>query len=143
MVVKPLRILILILLLSIAGIAIALVIKSRLSYESKKNQEKFISTYLDISIARGKYSNEGDSLKAALENIYRKHGINSVWMVNYIRKLPDDLLKSEQIWDIIVAKLDSMRQVAHPLKQDSNLNQPRPKTLPQGGKSQEPSPHAK
>jgi hypothetical protein len=143
MVVKPLRIFALILLLSIAGIGMASVIRSRLSYVSKINQEKFISAYLDISIARGKFSNEGDSLIAALENTYRKHGIDSAWMADYARKLPDDLLKSEQIWDIIVGKLDSMRQVVHQIKPDSSLSQPRPKTLPQGGKSRELSPRAK
>jgi hypothetical protein len=143
MVVKPLRIFALILLLSIAGIAMASVIKSRLSYESKINQEKFISAYLDISIARGKFSNEEDSLKTSIENIYRKHEVDSAWMAAYAKKLPDDLLKSEQIWDIIVGKLDSMRQVVHQIKPDSSLSQPRPKTPLRDGKSRELSPRAK
>jgi hypothetical protein len=113
MAVKPFAKLTIILIIILAGIAAAIGARSRFLNYRKSNDNRFILTYLAISIAKEKYY-ASDSLKLAIDKIYIKYGTDSIWMANYGNKLSKDLNKSVQVWNNITGRLDSLRNVKEP-----------------------------
>ena len=110
---KQLKVYSLVLIIFLAGITVAGVIESRLSLCREKNRQKFIAAYLDLAIARERYT-DADSLSRAIDRIYSAHGVDSAWMAAYAAKMSGDLNRSGLIWEAIVGKLDSLRQVNKP-----------------------------
>ncbi len=100
-------------ILIIAGIAAVFAARSRLLYQRQADENRFISTYLAISISREKYISQPDSLTIAMDKIFGRYGTDSTWMADYGKKLSKDLARSEQVWVRITAKLDSLRRVSN------------------------------
>jgi hypothetical protein len=113
MAVRPIAKLTIILIIILAGIAVAIGARSRFLNYRKSNDNRFILTYLAMSIAREKYGTS-DSLRMAFDNIYKKYGTDSLWMANYGKKLSKDLDKSAQVWEKITGRLDSLRKTSNP-----------------------------
>ncbi len=110
---KPINRLYLILILIIAGIAAVFAARSRFLYQRQVDENRFVSTYLALSISREKYISEPDSLMTAVDNIYGRNGTDSTWMADYGKKLSKDLERSEHVWVRIAAKLDSLRKISN------------------------------
>jgi hypothetical protein len=114
MAVRPLAKLALIFLVIFAWIALIIGARSRLLSYRKSQENRFISTYLAMSVAREKYVNNPDSLRASSQAIFDKNETDSVWMVDYGRKLSIDLVRGERIWATIISKLDSLKKTPDP-----------------------------
>jgi len=109
MAVKPSRILIIIVILIVAGILVVHSFRSRLSIRQAEERRRFISTYVDLSLARARFADEPDSLRQGLTEVFQKNGVDSAWMGDYIKGLSGNIGKSEKIWREIGARLDSLR----------------------------------
>ena len=114
MAVRPINRLILILILIVAGIAAAFAVRSRFLQQRQADENRFISTYLAMSLSREKYIAQPDSFNIAIREIFGKFETDSTWMADYGRKLSKDLVKSEHVWARIAAKLDSLRKTPNP-----------------------------
>lgn len=110
MAVRPLRITAIVLVLILAGTLVTGVMRSRLSLAREKDRATFIATYIELAIARERYSNP-DSLSLVESDIYHTRGVDSVWMAGYAELMSQDLAQSGLVWEDIVGKLDSIRQV--------------------------------
>ena len=108
--VKPYLRLALVILIIIAGVLAIRITRSRLLYLNHEADNKFISTYVDLSIAKERYGNSPDSLHLAFRKIYQKNQTDSLWMAAFIEKLTGQVDKSERIWATVVAKLDSFQK---------------------------------
>jgi hypothetical protein len=113
MAVKPFRLFLIVLILILAGIAVTLVAKSRLSISSEVDNNKFITTYIALATAKEQLSSSPDSLKKALHHIFNRYGTDSLWMDNYARNLSKNLSKSLKTWDMITGRLDSLRNIPY------------------------------
>ena len=100
-----------ILILVIAGAVAIVIARTRLSSISKKDEAKFITAYIDLTVANSKYIDYPDSLRIARDRIYESTETDSVWMANYGAGLAKNLTRSAKIWDEIILKLDSIRAV--------------------------------
>jgi hypothetical protein len=100
-----------VLVLIVAGAMAIVIVRTRLLSISQKDESRFISTYMGLSIANSRYSNNPDSLKIARDETYRINSADSAWVVNYSKGLSKDLAKSARIWDEIIIKIDSLRAV--------------------------------
>jgi hypothetical protein len=114
MAVKPSRLFFLILLIVLAGIAVTLVIRSRHIISGRNNADKFISTYLALSIAREQLGGQPDSLKSTFQHIFKRYGTDSLWMDSYARGLSKNLGDSQRVWEEITGRLDSLKRIPNP-----------------------------
>lgn len=109
MAVRPLTKLVLIGIIILAGIAVAVGARSRFLYYRKSEENRFIRTYLAMSLARERYIGNQDSLRIAFKDIFKKYGTDSAWMAGYGKKLSQDLSRSERVWADITDILDSLK----------------------------------
>jgi hypothetical protein len=109
MAVKPLTKLVLIGIIILTGIAAALGARSRFLHYQKAEENRFIRTYLAMSLARERYIGNQDSLRIAFNDIFKKYGTDSAWMASYGKKLSQDLSRSERVWADITDILDSLK----------------------------------
>jgi hypothetical protein len=114
MAVKPLTKIALIGIIILAGIAVAVGARSRFLHYRKSEENRFISTYLAMSIDREKYIGNPDSLRITFNEIFKRYGTDSAWMAIYGKKLAQDLRRSEQVWVSITNILDSLRTSGNP-----------------------------
>jgi len=111
---KPAIRFLLILILILAGVAVIKFTRSRFLFQNQKDDDRFISTYIGLSLASEKYSTQPDSCRINAANIFAENGTDSVWMADYTMKLSGDITKSSILWQRIVAKLDTIRQELKP-----------------------------
>jgi hypothetical protein len=111
MAVKPSRLFFLILLIILAGIAMTMIIRSRHIISERNSADKFISTYLALSLARDQFGSQPDSLKVTFQHIFKHYGTDSLWMDNYARSLSKNLGNSQKVWEEITGRLDSLKQI--------------------------------
>jgi hypothetical protein len=110
MALKPLTKLIVVLIVIIAGIAVTMSARSRFQRQRQADQNRFVGTYLAMSIAKQKYIGESDSLRAALQDIFANYGTDSTWMADYGKKLAIDLVRTKQVWAEITKRLEALRK---------------------------------
>jgi len=113
MAVKPYRIILLAITI-IAGAAAIHVHRSRHLTSKLHDERKFVSTYIDLSIARERYSDYPDSLRDQIAVVYERNGADSIWMAQYAKKLSPNIDRSDRIWNEIVVRLDTLRKAAAP-----------------------------
>jgi len=114
MAVKPFAKLALILFVILAGIAVIMGARSRLLSNRKSKENRFVSTYLAMSLARESFLGNPDSLSIALKHVFDKYGTDSVWMADYGKRLSVDLKLGNRIWADITTKLDSLKKESNP-----------------------------
>jgi hypothetical protein len=107
---KPYIRLFIVLLLIVAGVLAVRFARSRFLYLRREADNEFVSTYVELSIARERYGNSPDSLNLAFRAIYLKNNTDSVWLAAYIKKLAGQIEKSEHIWSKVATKLDSLQK---------------------------------
>jgi hypothetical protein len=106
---KSSRILLFIALVIAAGIGAFIIARSRLRHSRLQEAERFVSTYVALSIAHEKYRSQPESLQAAYAEIYQEAGADSAWMFDFTGRLALDPARGEIIWSKIVRSLDSLR----------------------------------
>ena len=107
---KPYLRLIIVVVLIAAGVLAIWFARLRLLNLQQSAENRFVSAYVDLSIARERYGNNPDSLEAAFREIYLNDDIDSAWMAGYVKKLKGDIDKSERIWGKVTARLDSLQK---------------------------------
>jgi hypothetical protein len=104
---KPYRTFLLATILVMAGVGSILIIRSRLYNSRLEHNQRFVSAFTALSIAKEEYSANPESLEIAFGRIYSDNGIDSVWIREFAASLAKDITRSRVIWDEIVRKLDS------------------------------------
>jgi hypothetical protein len=107
---KPYIRLLIVVLIVIAGVLAVRFARSRFIYLRLEADNKFISTYVDLSIARERYGSSPDSMNLAFRTIYLKNNTDSAWLAAYIKGLAGNIDKSEHIWSKVATKLDSLQK---------------------------------
>lgn len=107
---KPYIRLLIVVLLIIAGVLAIRFARSRFLSLRLEADNKFVTTYVELSIARERYGNSPDSLNLAFRTIYLKNNTDSLWMAAYIKGLAGQIDKSERIWNKVATKLDSLQK---------------------------------
>ena len=78
------------------------------SRQEKLDDLKFIKTYVELSIAKGKID-ETDSLESIFDSLFMENETDSSWMRQYLNKIGDDIDKRQVIWQAILDTLKAGR----------------------------------
>jgi hypothetical protein len=84
--------------------------RSRLLISRREADNKFIATFVELSIARERFGGNPDSLNLAYHDIYLRNNTDSLWIADYAKKLSGQIEKTEEIWGRIVSKFDSLQK---------------------------------
>jgi hypothetical protein len=104
----------LILSLAIAGTAAVLLTRSPDAGSFSVEDEKFTVVFVEMALAREMVGNDLDSLRILYDEIFQRNEVDSLWILNYITDISNDTEKHKLIWDVIVEKLDSIKNSATP-----------------------------
>lgn len=74
------------------------------------DDEKFVSTYTELAVARETFTGDPDSLLSVYERIFSQNGTDSIWMLQHIQSISDDTGRRLLLWDRIVGRLDSLKE---------------------------------
>ena len=107
---KPYIRLLIFVLLIIAGVLAVRFARSRFLYLRLEADNKFVTTYVELAIARERYGDSPDSLNLAFRTIFQKNSTDSIWLAAYIKGLAGNIDKSEHIWSKVATKLDSLQK---------------------------------
>lgn len=115
MAVKPLQVLIvsLILIAICAGAYYGL--RQKMASDRATDEQKFISAYIALAVARERYSANPDSFNLIADRIYAKYQADSTWMRNFADRLAKNVGRSRHVWQNITSGLDSLRTEPRPL----------------------------
>lgn len=102
----------LILVFAIAGTAAVLLMRSPDEDNFSIDDDRFTVVFVEMALAREMVGNDLDSLRILYDDIFRRNDVDSLWLLNYITNLSGDTEKHKLIWDIIVEKLDSIKDSA-------------------------------
>ena len=94
----------------IIGTVLIFLGRSRDSGISDNDTNKFIKTFIELSIAKETHFYNQDSIRANYESIFEESGVDSVWIAEFTEKLSNQPDKQKQIWLTIVSRLDSLRE---------------------------------
>ena len=110
-------------LLTIIIILVAMTAIAALQYQRHRHtdrvstdDEKFVSTYTELAVARETIAGNPDSLTSVYERIFSQNGTDSIWMLQHIQSISDDTGRRLLLWDKIVDRLDSLKTNAIPDK---------------------------
>lgn len=93
----------------IAAIAVWQFQRYRHAERLSTDDDKFVSTYTELAVAREMFISDPDSLASAFERIFSQNGTDSNWIRQYIENISDDAKRRVILWDRIVDRLDSLR----------------------------------
>jgi hypothetical protein len=105
---RPLTIIFL--LVAITAIAVLQFQRSRRAGRLSADDERFVSTYTELAIAREMFIGDPDSLVSVYERIFLQNGTDSTWMLDHILIISDDTERQLLLWDRIVDRLDSFKR---------------------------------
>lgn len=103
-----------ILVFAIAGAAAVLLTRSPDPGDLSPDDHKFAVVFVEMALAREMIGNDLDSLRILYDNIFEQNGVDSLWLLNYITNISNDAEKHKLVWDVIVEKLDSLKNAADP-----------------------------
>jgi hypothetical protein len=103
-----------ILALAIAGTAAVLLTRSPDVENFSDEDDKFTAVFVEMALAREMAGNDLDSLRILYDDIFERNDVDSLWLLNYITNISNDTEKHKIIWDVIVEKLDSLKNAADP-----------------------------
>lgn len=72
------------------------------------DDEKFVSTYTELAVAREMFTGDPDSLASVCKRIFSRNETDSTWMLKHIESFSDDTQRRLMLWDRIVDDLDSL-----------------------------------
>lgn len=98
-----------IILAAITAIAVMQFQRYRHAERLSTDNEKFVSTYTELAVARERFTGDPDSLASVYERIFSQNGTDSVWMMQYIESFSDDAKRRLLLWDRIVDRFDSLK----------------------------------
>ncbi|MEE8417241.1 MAG: hypothetical protein V3S06_01115 [candidate division Zixibacteria bacterium] len=93
----------------IAAIAVWQFQRYRHAERLSTDDDKFVSTYTELAVAREMFTSDRDSLATAQERIFSQNGTDSNWIRQYIENISDNPERRVILWDRIVDRLDSLR----------------------------------
>ncbi len=93
----------------IAAIAVWQFQRYRHAERLSTDDDKFVSTYTELAVAREMFTSDRDSLATAQERIFSQNGTDSNWIRQYIENISDNPKRRVILWDRIVERLDSLR----------------------------------
>jgi hypothetical protein len=114
MAVRPIRIFLLIVIMIAAGAGAVLYARFRLRLIHQERIERFVETYTALSLASGLRGSNPESLSVVFDSIYAANKTDSVWISAFASSLADDIHRGAAVWDIILARLDSLRAPMRP-----------------------------
>ena len=101
---------IIVLLAAITAIAVLLFQRYQHTSRLSTDDERFVSTYTELAVAREMFTGDPDSLALVYERIFLQNDTDSVWMLHHIESISDDTKRRLMLWDIIVDRLDSLKR---------------------------------
>lgn len=107
---------IIIILAAITAIAVLQYQRHRHIDSVTTDDEKFVSTYMELAVARETFAGNPDSLTSVYERIFSQNGTDSIWMLQHIRSISDDTGRRLLLWGRIVDRLDSLKENPIPNK---------------------------
>lgn len=99
-----------VLLAVVAAIAVLQFQRYRLNSRLSTDDERFVSTYTELAVARVMFTGDPDSLTSVYERIFLQNGTDSAWMLHHIESISDDTKRRLLLWDRIVDRLDSLKR---------------------------------
>ncbi len=103
-----------ILVLLIIGIAAIMMTRSAGRKGLSAEDHKFADVFMEMALAREMAGNDLDSLNVLYSGIFERYDVDSVWLYDYISTISYDAEKHKRIWDVIIAKLDSLKRNPEP-----------------------------
>ncbi len=110
---------------AITAIAVLQFQRYRHTDATSNDDEKFVSTYTELAVARELFSGDSDSLVLAQKRIFSQNGTDSSWMLQHIESISDDTGRQLLLWERIVDRLDSLNKKRAPdaISSSNNLRQ--------------------
>jgi hypothetical protein len=105
---------IIVLLTAITAIAVMQFQRYRYTDRISIDDEKFVSTYAELAVARETFAGDPDSLTSVYERIFSQNGTDSSWMLQHVRNISDDSGRWLLLWDKILGRLDSLKKKKTP-----------------------------
>lgn len=103
-----------ILILVIIGIAAILLTRSSGRKGLSSEDYRFADVFMEMALAREMAGNDLDSLDVLYNQIFERYDVDSVWLNDYISSISYDADRHKQVWDAIIAKLDSLKRNPEP-----------------------------
>ena len=100
---------IIVLIAAITVIAVLQFQRYRRTDLASNDDEKFVSTYTELAVAREMFTGNPDSLFLAYERIFSRNDTDSSWMLQHIESISDDTGRRLLLWEKIVGRLDSLK----------------------------------
>ena len=101
---------IIVLLAAITAIAVIQFQRYRHTGRLSADDERFVSTYTELAVAREMFAGDPDSLASVYERIFLQNGTDSTWMLHHIESISHDTKRRLILWDRIVDRLDSLKR---------------------------------
>ncbi len=98
-----------VLIAAITVIAVLQFQRYRRADPASNDDDRFVSTYTELAVAREMFARESDSLVLAYERIFSRNGTDSSWMLQHIESISDDTGRRLLLWEKIVGRLDSLK----------------------------------
>jgi hypothetical protein len=100
---------IIVLIAAITAIAVLQFQRNRRADSTSNDDDKFVSTYTELAVAREMFTGDLDSLILAYERIFSRNDTDSSWMLQHIESISDDTGRQLLLWERIVGRLDSLK----------------------------------
>ena len=101
---------IIVLLATVIAIAFLQFQRYRHTTRLSADDERFVSTYTELAVARVMFTGDPDSLALVYERIFLQNETDSAWMLQHIESISDDTKRRLSLWDRIVERLDSLKK---------------------------------
>jgi hypothetical protein len=103
-----------VLMIAVIGTAAFLYTRSVDDKSFTERDNRFTDVFIEMALAREMVGDNPDSLDTLYSEIFKKYGVDSTWIFNYIASISDNAEKNKEIWDVILEKLDSLRKKPPP-----------------------------
>jgi hypothetical protein len=100
---------IIVLFAAITAIAVLQFQRYRSADPTSNDDDKFVSTYTELAVAREMFASDLDSLMLAYERVFSRNDTDSSWMLQHIESISDDTGRRLLLWERIVGRLDSLK----------------------------------
>lgn len=103
-----------VLILAIIGIAAILLTRSSTRKGLSAEDYRFADVFMEMALAREMAGNDLDSLDVLYNEIFERYDVDSVWLNDYISSISYNADRHKKVWDVIIAKLDSLKRNPEP-----------------------------